>query len=302
MAETATEIITIDATPDQVWSVAVDLPRYPEWARDIKEVTIHATDEQGRPSEVEFRASALGRSTHYTLQYRYDDDPRLLGWSMVRGDIQRSIDGAFTFVPTPGRQDRGPVRPRHRSRRTAPGVREASRRGAHPEHGARTQGPLPKPDSSRRTGGAMTIRVGIDVGGTKALGVALDPSGKVVAEDRRPTPRGDDSLASLVDTLVELAQSLGVDGSLGVGVPGLVTRDGVLRAAPNLDGVADFAVGRLVSERLGHPVSVDNDATCATVAEWQLGAAAGTDNMMLVTPRHRHRRRHRPRTVPCSEA
>ncbi len=129
----------------------------------------------------------------------------------------------------------------------------------------------------------MTVRVGIDVGGTKALGVALDDTGAVVAEDRRPTPRGDDSLEPLVDTLVELAQSLGVEGSLGVGVPGLVTRDGVLRAAPNLDGVADFEVGRLVAERLEHPVSVDNDATCATVAEWQLGAAAGTDNMMLVT-------------------
>lgn len=100
MAETATEIITIDATPDEVWSVAVDLPRYPEWARDIKDVTIHQTDDEGRPSEVEFRASALGRSTHYTLQYRYNDEPRQLGWSMIRGDIQRSIDGAFTFIPT----------------------------------------------------------------------------------------------------------------------------------------------------------------------------------------------------------
>ncbi|MEM9041429.1 MAG: SRPBCC family protein [Actinomycetota bacterium] len=100
MAETATETITIDATPDEVWAVAVDLERYPEWAHDIKAVTIHSTDDHGRPSEVEFRASALGRSTHYTLQYRYDSDPRELGWSMIRGDIQRSIDGAFTFVPT----------------------------------------------------------------------------------------------------------------------------------------------------------------------------------------------------------
>ncbi len=99
MAETATEIITIDASPDAVWDVAVDLPRYPEWARDIKAVTIHETDEHGRPSQVEFRASALGRSTHYTLQYRYDDNPRQLGWSMIRGDIQRSIDGSFTFIP-----------------------------------------------------------------------------------------------------------------------------------------------------------------------------------------------------------
>jgi glucokinase len=127
------------------------------------------------------------------------------------------------------------------------------------------------------------VRVGIDVGGTKALGVVLDEQGAVVAEARRLTPRGDDSLGPLVDTLVDLAVALGVDGSLGVGVPGLVTRDGVLRAAPNLDGVADFEVGRLVGERLGHHVSVDNDATCATVAEWQLGAASGTDNMVLVT-------------------
>lgn len=129
----------------------------------------------------------------------------------------------------------------------------------------------------------MTLRVGIDVGGTKALGVALDEVGDVVAEQRRPTPRGNNSLGPLIETLVELATSLGVDGSLGVGVPGLVTRAGVLRAAPNLDGVADFEVGRLVGDRLGCPVSVDNDATCATVAEWQLGAGVGTDNMMLVT-------------------
>ena len=101
MAETATEIITIDAAPDAVWAIAIDLERYPDWARDIKAVTIHEKDETGRPSQVEFRTSALGRSTHYTLQYRYNEQPKQLGWSMIRGDIQRSIDGAFTFIPTP---------------------------------------------------------------------------------------------------------------------------------------------------------------------------------------------------------
>ncbi|MGI9644012.1 MAG: ROK family protein, partial [Ilumatobacteraceae bacterium] len=85
-------------------------------------------------------------------------------------------------------------------------------------------------------------RIGIDVGGTKALGVALDRSGAVVAEDIRPTPRGPDSLMPLIDVLAELSGSLGDEGSVGVGVPGLVSRDGVLRAAPNLDGVADFEV------------------------------------------------------------
>ena len=129
-------------------------------------------------------------------------------------------------------------------------------------------------------------RIGIDVGGTKAHGVVVGSDGRVIADDKRPTPRGDDSLPPLIDTLVGLAGDLGVDepgATLGVGVPGLVTRDGVLRAAPNLDGVADFEVGRLLSERLGRHVEIDNDATCAAVAEWQLGAAVGTDNMVLVT-------------------
>jgi uncharacterized membrane protein len=100
MAETATEMITIDAPPEAVWEIAVDLVRYPEWARDIKAVTIRRTDDQGRPAEVEFRTSALGRSTHYTLAYDYSDAPHQLGWTMLRGDIQRSIDGAFVFEPT----------------------------------------------------------------------------------------------------------------------------------------------------------------------------------------------------------
>lgn len=100
MAETATETIFIDAPPERVWAIAVDIARYPEWARDIKDVTIHTTDAEGRASEVEFRASALGRSTHYTLIYDYADAPNRLGWQMLSGDIERSIDGAFVFIPT----------------------------------------------------------------------------------------------------------------------------------------------------------------------------------------------------------
>jgi uncharacterized membrane protein len=100
MAETATETITIEAPPERVWEIAVDIENYPTWARDIKDVTVHVIDDQGRPSEVEFRASALGRSTHYTLQYDYTNAPGELGWRLLRGDIQRSIDGAFKFEPS----------------------------------------------------------------------------------------------------------------------------------------------------------------------------------------------------------
>lgn len=100
---------------------------------------------------------------------------------------------------------------------------------------------------------------------------------------QRPTPRGDHSLEALIEVLFELADEVGHDGSIGVGVPGLVTRGGVLRAAPNLDGVADFAIAERLTERFGTDVFADNDATCATVAEWLLGAGRGTSDMVLVT-------------------
>jgi len=100
MAETATETITIAAPLEKVWSIAVDIENYPAWTHDVKQVVVTGRDDGGRPTEVEFRTSALGRSTHYTLAYDYTSAPKRLAWSMIKGDIQRSIDGAFTFEPT----------------------------------------------------------------------------------------------------------------------------------------------------------------------------------------------------------
>jgi uncharacterized membrane protein len=99
MAESATQTTTIEATLHHVFRVATDFERYPEWAKDVKEAVVQARDEQGRATEVEFRASALGRSTHYTLTYDYADAPQVLGWSLVKGDIMRAIDGAYHFSP-----------------------------------------------------------------------------------------------------------------------------------------------------------------------------------------------------------
>jgi uncharacterized membrane protein len=102
MAETATESITIAAPVEQVWAIATDLENYPAWTHDVKDVVVTSRDDAGRPSQVEFRTSALGRSTHYTLSYDYSDAPHTLAWTMVKGDIQRSIDGAFKFRPADG--------------------------------------------------------------------------------------------------------------------------------------------------------------------------------------------------------
>ncbi len=123
-------------------------------------------------------------------------------------------------------------------------------------------------------------RLGIDVGGTKCLGVILDEDGKIIAEDRRPTPRGEQPI---VETLAELAESFGDVRSVGIGVPGLVTKGGVIKASPNLVDVTDFHVGDRLQQRLGRPVEVDNDATCAVAAEWQVGAAQGRSDVIMVT-------------------
>jgi glucokinase len=102
----------------------------------------------------------------------------------------------------------------------------------------------------------------------------------VVEEQRRPTPPGTEAF---VDTLAELATALGVEDSLGVGVPGMVTLDGVIKASPNLIDITDFPVGTMLSERLGFKVEVGNDATCAAAAEWQVGAARGAHDLVMVT-------------------
>ncbi len=97
MRQEVTEQVRIAAPMATCTEVANDVERYPEWARDVKDVVVRSRDEAGRPQEVEFRASALGRSTHYTLRYDYADAPSVLAWSMVRGDIQRAIDGSYHF-------------------------------------------------------------------------------------------------------------------------------------------------------------------------------------------------------------
>ena len=108
MVESATQTITISTTPEHCFEVATDFERYPEWAKDIKEAIVLERDEAGRATTVEFRASALGRSTHYTLAYDYGAAPEKLSWQLVRGDIMKSIDGAYTFSPSatdPGSTD-----------------------------------------------------------------------------------------------------------------------------------------------------------------------------------------------------
>jgi glucokinase len=123
------------------------------------------------------------------------------------------------------------------------------------------------------------MKIGIDVGGTKCLGVAIDDSGKVVQQFRLPTPHADE----LCNTLIEIAEQLGEAESLGIGVPGLITPEGVIRASPNLVGAKELPLRQMLEEQLGKRVLVENDATCAALGEWKLGAAQGATDAWVIT-------------------
>jgi glucokinase len=123
------------------------------------------------------------------------------------------------------------------------------------------------------------MKIGIDVGGTKCLGVAIDDSGKVVQQFRLPTPHADE----LCNTLVEIVAQLGEAESLGIGVPGLISPEGVIRASPNLVGAKELPLRQMLEEQLGKKVLVENDATCAALGEWKLGAAQGATDAWVIT-------------------
>ncbi len=100
VAELATEKMVVSATPERCFEVSSDIGAYPEWAADIKEVTIEERDDQGRPRLVTFRAAAFGRSTNYTLAYDFSEAPRVLSWVQTRGDITSKLDGRYEFAAT----------------------------------------------------------------------------------------------------------------------------------------------------------------------------------------------------------
>lgn len=125
----------------------------------------------------------------------------------------------------------------------------------------------------------MTLAAGIDVGGTKCLGVSVDSSGVIIREIRKPTPTAD----LLVGVLQEIVHELGEHDTIGVGVPGLISRQGVIRSSPNMVTAIEMPVRDQLSKALGEHVWCDNDATCATLAEWQFGAGVGAQDIVLVT-------------------
>ena len=121
------------------------------------------------------------------------------------------------------------------------------------------------------------MRIGIDLGGTKTYGVALDRDGHVRASKRIDTPRHDyDAIVrAVVDLVGELEARVGERCSVGVGMPGCIsTVTGRVKGA-NTVVLIGRPFDRDLTVALARPVRVENDANCFALSEAADGAAAG---------------------------
>jgi glucokinase len=136
----------------------------------------------------------------------------------------------------------------------------------------------------------VTLRGGIDVGGTKIQAVVTGRAGKVLGQARRNTPNGGPEVVAndVALTITEAAASAGVRvrelASMGVGAPGAIdVTNGVVQQVPNIDGwQGPFPLGPVLSERLGIPVTVGNDVNVAVDAERRYGAGRGVRSFLGV--------------------
>ncbi|MGH7667895.1 MAG: ROK family protein [Gemmatimonadaceae bacterium] len=137
--------------------------------------------------------------------------------------------------------------------------------------------------------------VGVDLGGTNIVTGALSSDG-AHTHGVRSAPTGvasgaDDVVhriatqieATIADTVREAGVGRDAILGIGVGAPGPLNRErGLVIVAPNL-GWRDFPLRDRISDLLGLPTTLDNDANCATVGEWWLGAARGGRHVVGIT-------------------
>jgi glucokinase len=135
--------------------------------------------------------------------------------------------------------------------------------------------------------------LGIDIGGTNlVVGSVSEDGSRIVATASEPT-HAEAGAKDVLERLVGLAERaiattrkeiagaeiLGV----GVGAPGpLDTKRGIVLLTPNL-GWVNLPLRQIIHDRLGLPAALDNDANCAVLGEWWVGAARGARHAIGIT-------------------
>ncbi len=132
--------------------------------------------------------------------------------------------------------------------------------------------------------------IGIDLGGTNIKVGVVDGDYNIVGKSNIKTnlPRPSEEIAESIVEGVKLAcADAGIDvsdvNSVGIGTPGVANRNtGVVLYSCNL-GFNNFELGKVLGEKLGTQVFVENDANAAAFGEVVNGAGKGYNNVVVVT-------------------
>ncbi|MGI8576372.1 MAG: ROK family glucokinase [Nocardioidaceae bacterium] len=129
----------------------------------------------------------------------------------------------------------------------------------------------------------MSLTIGIDVGGTKIAAGVVDQAGAVVEEQRRNTPATDAEAteAAIIDVVRELQTHHEVE-AVGIGAAGYIDADrSTVLFAPNL-AWREEPLRAAIEIGTGVPVVVENDVNAAAWGEFQFGAGADVDDLVMV--------------------
>jgi len=125
------------------------------------------------------------------------------------------------------------------------------------------------------------VAIGVDVGGTNVRAARVDRAGRLSGHVRVGTDSGSDPSGLVID----LCRALLDDGvvSIGVGIPGRLDRDRTTVISSGYVDLAGVRLGEVVEQAIGLPVTLENDAHVALLAELRLGAAAYAEHVVLFT-------------------
>jgi fructokinase len=121
------------------------------------------------------------------------------------------------------------------------------------------------------------MRLGIDLGGTKIEGIVLDANGSELIRERVPTPGGDyrGTLIAVHDLVLRLVSRAGGPCTVGIGLPGSVSRATARVKNSNSTCLNGQSLYRDLEQLLGRSLRFANDADCFALSEATDGAATG---------------------------
>jgi fructokinase len=127
------------------------------------------------------------------------------------------------------------------------------------------------------------VRIGIDLGGTKTEAIALDGDGGAAVRRRIPTPHDYGATLDAIARLVaDLESETGQSGSVGLGIPGVVSRGTGLVKNANSTWLNGRPLQADLEARLARPIRVANDANCFALSEAADGAGHGYETVFGV--------------------